>query len=219
MQFQNILFDLDGTLTDPKMGITQGVQYALSKFDIIEDNLDNLESFIGPPLTVSFAEFYGFSEEDCNKAVVYYREYYADRGLYENEIYIGILELLQTLVDQNRTLFVATSKPTLFAVKIIEHFGMTPYFKQVYGSHLDGTRSEKNEVIQAVIDENGLDKSSIVMIGDRKYDIIGAHKNDIASIAVEYGYGKHEELLDSKPTYIVNTVEELKNHFCEEVRN
>ena len=218
MQFQNILFDLDGTLTDPKMGITQAVQYALTRFDIVEDNLDNLESFIGPPLAVSFAEFYGFSELDCKKAVEYYREYFADKGLYENEVYAGILELLQLLVNQQRTLIVATSKPTVFAEKIMQHFGMAPYFKHIYGSNLDGTRSDKGEIIQAIIEENDLDKSRTIMIGDRKYDIIGAFKNDIATIAVEYGYGSHEELLNSKPTYIVNTVEELKNHFCEEVR-
>lgn len=218
LEFKNILFDLDGTLTDPKMGITQAVQYALTRFDIFEDNLDNLEPFIGPPLAISFAEVYGFSESDCKKAVGYYREYFSDRGLYENEVYAGIPELLQSLINQGRTLIVATSKPTVFADKIIQHFGMTSYFKQIYGSNLDGTRSDKGEIIQAAIEENNLDKSQTVMIGDRKHDIIGAHKSGISSIAVEYGYGSQEELTESKPTYIVKTVEELKYHFCEEVR-
>ncbi|OAB47028.1 HAD family hydrolase [Paenibacillus antarcticus] len=218
MQFQNILFDLDGTLTDPKLGITQAVQYALSRFDIVENDLDKLEPFIGPPLAGSFAEYYGFSELDCKKAVEYYREYFSDRGLYENEVYVGILQLLQSLINQRRMLIVATSKPTVFAERIIQHFEMTPYFTHIYGSNLDGTRSDKGEIIRAIIEDNNLDKSQTVMIGDRKHDIIGAHKNDIASIAVEYGYGSHEELTVSKPTYIVKTVEELKNHFYEEVR-
>ncbi|WP_438350052.1 HAD family hydrolase [Paenibacillus sp. FA6] len=218
MQFQYILFDLDGTLTDPKMGITQGVQYALNRFDIVEDDLDSLEPFIGPPLSYSFAEFYGFSELDCQKAIGYYREYFADQGLYENEVYAGIPELLQTLVDQKKTLIVATSKPTVYAEKIIRHFGMDSFFQQIYGSNLDNTRSDKSDIIRSIIDENDLDKSRMIMIGDRKYDIIGANHNGIASIAVEYGYGSREELLECEPTYIVNTVEKLKDIFGEEVR-
>jgi phosphoglycolate phosphatase len=216
MQFQYVLFDLDGTLTDPKMGITQGVQYALSRFDIVEDDLDSLEPFIGPPLSHSFADFYGFSELDCKKAIVYYREYFADRGLYENEVYEGIPELLQILVDQKRTLIVATSKPTVYAEKIIRHFGMDSFFQQIYGSNLDDTRSDKSEIIRSIIEENDLDKCHIIMIGDRKYDIIGANNNGIASIGVEYGYGSRDELLESKPTYMVKTVEGLYDYFNRE---
>jgi len=214
LQSQNILFDLDGTLTDPKLGITQAVQYALFRYDIVESDLDKLEPFIGPPLAGSFAEHYGFSELDCKKAVEYYREYFSDRGLYENEVYAGIPELLQSLINQRMTLIVATSKPTVFAEIIIQHFEMTPYFTHIYGSNLDGTRSDKGEIIRAIIEENNLDKSQTVMIGDRKHDIIGAHKNDIASIAVEYGYGSHEELIESKPTYMISTVEGLMDYFC-----
>ncbi|MHA0858295.1 HAD family hydrolase [Paenibacillus sp. CMAA1364] len=213
MKYQTVLFDLDGTLTDPKMGITQGVQYALNRFNIIEDNLDKLEPFIGPPLSHSFAEFYGFSELDCKKAIGYYREYFADQGLYENKVYPGMPELLHTLVDQKRTLIVATSKPTVYAEKIIRHFEMHSFFQHIYGSNLDDTGSDKSEIIRAIIVENELDTSQMIMIGDRKYDIIGANNNGIASIAVEYGYGSREELLECNPTYIVNTVEELNNLF------
>ncbi|AOZ94131.1 HAD hydrolase-like protein [Paenibacillus crassostreae] len=216
MQFQNVLFDLDGTLTDPKMGITQGVQYALSRFDIVENNLDTLEPFIGPPLSFSFAEFYGFSELDCMKAIGYYREYYGDQGMFENVVYPGIPELLQMLVNQQRTLFVATSKPTEYAEKIIQHFGLDRYFQQVYGSNLDDTGSDKSEIISNVIHKSSLEKTNVMMIGDRKYDIIGANNNGVVSIAVEYGYGSREELLDCKPTYIVETVEKLKGLFSEE---
>ncbi|NBI29704.1 HAD family hydrolase [Chengkuizengella marina] len=211
MKFNTILFDLDGTLTDPKIGITKSIQYALAKFDIDVKDLNKLESFIGPPLHQSFMEFYSFNETKAKEAVVYYREYFAEKGLYENELYDGIVQLLLELTKQNKQLYVATSKPTFFADKVLQHFDIKKYFQFTSGSNLDGTRSDKAEVIQYLIENKGLDLNDIVMIGDRKYDLIGAQNNGVASIAVGYGYGSKQELLEKNPTYYVETVKELQD--------
>lgn len=205
----NILFDLDGTLTDPKIGITKSVQYALERFGIHVDDLDLLEPFIGPPLMEGFSSIYQFEEEQCKQAISYYREYFSEQGIYENTVYPGIIELLQQLKKEDHQLFVATSKPTVFAEIIIKHFEMSSYFDFIGGSNLDGTRSSKGDVIRYVMDQHGLKQEQSVMIGDRKHDIIGAHQNQIPSIAVEYGYGSREELLGSQPTVICGTVKEL----------
>ncbi|MCA0753776.1 HAD family hydrolase [Paenibacillus sp. N4] len=213
MQYTNVLFDLDGTLTDPKLGITKSVQYALRKFDIHEEHLDKLEPFIGPPLAKSFMERYSFSESEAVSAVEHYREYFKPFGLYENSLYSGMIELLSLLKDQKRRLFVATSKPTVFAAEILKHFDIAGYFERVYGSELDGRLSDKTELIGHLLNEEKLDKQAAVMIGDRKHDIIGAANNGIASIGVGYGYGSEQELTDCNPTYKVNTVKELRQIF------
>ncbi len=213
MNYSDILFDLDGTLTNPKLGITKSVQYALRKFAIEESDLDKLEPFIGPPLAASFMETYSFSESDAKQAVEYYREYFKDQGMYENDLYEGISELLELLQSQNRRLIVATSKPTVFAEKILSYFKIDRYFEYVCGSHLDGTRTDKGEIIKHVLDEKKIDREETVMIGDRKYDIIGAHRNNLDSIAVVYGYGSEEELRGSNPTHYIKTVKELHSVF------
>lgn len=209
MNYSTIMFDLDGTLTDPKPGITKSVQYALAKFGIMEDDLDLLEPFIGPPLMNSFIELYHFSENEARTAVDYYREYFKETGMYENEVYPGIRELLKRIKEQNRTLIVATSKPEVFARRILDYFKLAPFFDHICGSQLDGTLSDKSELIQYILETKQLNKSHAIMIGDRKHDIIGAHRNGIASIGVTYGYGSQEELEDIRPTVIVNTVTEL----------
>lgn len=207
-----ILFDLDGTLTDPKIGITASVQYALGKLGVIEENLDNLIPFIGPPLIWSFMEFYNFTKQDALKAIEYYRERFSRIGLYENAVFPGIPEMLQDLRGRGMRLVVATSKPTVYSVKILEHFGLYQYFDTVIGSNLDGTRIEKGEVIAAVLDELGeVDKSKIVMVGDRKHDVIGAKENGLKVVAVSYGYGPQKELEEAKPDYIIATVKDLHN--------
>ncbi|WP_042159469.1 HAD family hydrolase [Paenibacillus gorillae] len=208
-KIKTVLFDLDGTLTDPKLGITSGVQYALSKFDIHVDNLDLLEPFIGPPLTETFQELYGLSEEQSQQGIAYYREYFADRGMYENELYPGMHELLGGLKERGVIVCMATSKPTFFAEKIADYFEISRYFDFVGGSNLDNTRTDKGEVIQHVLETQGIDPSDTIMIGDRKHDVIGARKNSIPTIAVGYGYGKDEELRLSEPAYRAATVEEL----------
>ncbi len=208
---QYILFDLDGTLTDSKLGITNSAAYALEKFHIKVENLDDLTKFIGPPLMDSFMEYYNMSEEDALTAVTYYREYFAVKGVYENSLYDGIKDLLIELKQRNMTLIVATSKPTFYATKILEHFGIMEYFTFVAGSELDGTRARKAEVISYVLEENSIeDLSKAIMIGDRKHDVIGAKEMGVESIGVLYGFGDKEELEQAGADHIVATVTELE---------
>lgn len=208
--YKYILFDLDGTLTDPKVGITKAVAYALRDFHIDVENLDDLCKFIGPPLKDSFMEYYGFSKEDSDTAIKKYREYFSVKGLYENIVYDGIKEVLQTLKDNKKTLILATSKPKIFALKILEHFDLLKYFDFVSGAELDGTRDKKGDVIAYALAENHIaDLSSVLMIGDRKHDIIGAKENYIDSMGVLYGYGNKEEFQKAGADYIVSTVKEI----------
>ncbi|GHO49506.1 HAD family hydrolase [Ktedonospora formicarum] len=207
--YQTILFDLDGTLTDPKIGITRSVAYALARFSINVTDLDTLIPFIGPPLYETFEGQYGFTPEQARQAVAYYREYFAETGLYENEVFPGIGKLLADLKEDGKRLIVATSKPTIFAKRILEHFGLYHYFELIVGSELDGTRSSKAEVIAYALTALALSKKDAVMIGDRKHDILGAKLNDMPSIGVTFGYGSYEELQAAQPTHIVASVNEL----------
>ena len=208
--YNAVLFDLDGTLTDSKIGITKSVQYALSKFNIREDNLDNLESFIGPPLSESFQKHYGFETSQAQDAVDFYREYFSTSGMYENAVYPGIPDLLADLKSKRKELIVATSKPTIFANQILKAFNLYQYFTAVVGSHLDGTRTSKTEIIAHALSMLGKPKtSSTVMIGDREHDIIGAQGNAIDSIAVTYGYGSLLELQCANPTHLAHAVEDI----------
>lgn len=205
-----VLFDLDGTLTDSKIGITKSVQYALSKFSIREDNLDNLESFIGPPLSESFQKHYGFEPSQAQEAVDFYREYFSTSGMYENVVYPRIPDLLADLKSKRKELIVATSKPTVFANQILNAFYLDQYFTTVIGSHLDGTRTSKTEIIAYALSSLGEPKENrAVMVGDRQHDIIGAQGNAIDSIAVTYGYGSLLELQRANPTYLAHVVEEI----------
>jgi phosphoglycolate phosphatase len=205
--YKVILFDLDGTLSDPKVGITKSVQYALHKMDIVESDLDKLKCFIGPPLQVSFAEYYNFDEVQIPKAIGLYRERFKEKGMYENELYSNIPFLLQLLKEQGVTLVVATSKPTVFAEKILEHFNIDQYFELIVGSNLDGTRASKTEIIQYILGKYNEHKlGDFIMIGDRKHDIIGANNTGIDSIGVTYGYGSFEELSNANPTRKTQTV-------------
>lgn len=209
--YRFILFDLDGTLTDPKVGITKSVQYALHKMNIVEQDLEKLTCFIGPPLQVSFKEYYGFDEEQTKSAIDYYRERFKEQGIFENELYEGILPLVQLLNEQQYRLVVATSKPTVFAEQILKHFELESYFDLIVGSNLDGTRSSKADIIRFILDYyKGYGNKDFVMIGDRKHDIIGANDTHIDSIAVSYGYGSMEELTESNPTQTAESVEQLK---------
>lgn len=210
MSYQVILFDLDGTLTDPKVGITKSVQYALAKYDIHEPDLDKLIPFIGPPLVESFQEFYSLTNEQANAAVGYYREYFTKAGMYENAVYPGIKELLAQLAAVDKQLIVATSKPTVFSEQIMAHFGLDGFFSSIVGSNLDGSRIHKAEIIDYILASlPRFDRRDIIMVGDRKHDILGANHNRIDSVAVSYGYGELAELEAAKPTYIVSTVPEL----------
>lgn len=203
---QYILFDLDGTLTDPGIGITNSVMYALKKFNIEVADRTQLYKFIGPPLLYSFQTYYGFSETDSALAVQYYREYFKDRGLYENEVYDGIPELLGKLKEKGYKLVLATSKPEVYAVEILKHFGLYDYFDFAAGATMDSTRSKKADVIAYALDSCGIkDLSTAIMIGDREHDILGAKQTGLASIGVLYGYGNREEFEAAGATYIAET--------------
>lgn len=210
-KYEVILFDLDGTLSDPKIGITTSVQYGLEKMGIVEENLQKLECFIGPPLQVSFADYYGFDELQCKEAIAFYRERFIKAGMYENELYEGISLLLEKLKGAGKKLAVATSKPTVFAAEILKYFQIEQYFDVVVGSELDGTRSAKAEIIQYVLNQfEHKPKDSFIMIGDRKHDIIGANLTGVDSIGVTYGFGSFEELVQARATYIVKSIGELE---------
>jgi phosphoglycolate phosphatase len=209
--YKYILFDLDGTLTDSKEGITKSFQYALADMGIVEDNLDNLERVIGPSLKESFRDFYGLNEKECSKAIKKYRERFEDIGLYENKIYNGIIDLLKNLTDEGVLLAVASSKPTVYVEKICKYFGIDKYFHHIIGSFLDGRRSKKEEVVDEAIARFGhAQLSKIIMVGDRKFDIEGARQRGIKSIGVTFGYGGYEELKEAGADYIVDSVEALK---------
>jgi phosphoglycolate phosphatase len=213
MHYRNVLFDLDGTLTDPREGITRSIQYALSKMGIDEPDLRKLEHFIGPPLFEAFMQHYSFDTTAAQQALDHYRERFKLTGLYENFPYEGILALLEMLRGQGRRLYIATSKPHVFAVEIAKHFGMAHHFTQIYGSELDGTRSNKAELIAHLIAQEALEPAQTVMIGDRKHDLIGARRNNLDCIAVGYGFGSHEELSGEKPTYHFETLVALHDAF------
>jgi phosphoglycolate phosphatase len=209
MKYRNVLFDLDGTLSDPYRGITDSIKYALSKFGITEENGNRLKLFIGPPLEKSFIEYYGFSAGTAKKAVEYYREYFAEKGIYGNKLYRGIAAVLRTLTDRNINCVLATSKLERHALQTLRYLRIDRYFKHAAGSNLDGTLSEKTDIIRLILGKYELEKERTVMVGDRKYDITGAWENGIDSIGVLYGYGTRDELEEAKPTYIRAVPDEL----------
>ncbi|MEN1760955.1 HAD family hydrolase [Anoxynatronum sibiricum] len=209
--WQTVLFDLDGTLTDSKPGITRGVQYALDQFDIKVDNLDDLEVYIGPPLLDSFMNFHGLSEVQAQQALTHYRSYYTTRGIFEHSVYPGVPEMLRRLKEAGKILYVATSKPTPFARQMLEKDELDSFFSGIYGCFLDGRRTAKAAVIEAVLTEQGLDKGDTVMVGDREHDVIGAKAHELAVIGVLYGYGSEKELTDAGATEVVADVKALIN--------
>lgn len=204
----HILFDLDGTLTDPKEGITKCVEYALHKLGIGVEHPDLLIPYIGPPLYDSFIHIQGLTHEAALQGVDFYRERYRTLGMFENSVIPGIPELLENLRNQGFSLYVATSKPTVFAEEILRHYKLDHFFRFTAGSNLDGTRSKKREVIQYVLDQNDIPAAQALMIGDREHDIIGAKACGVPSIGVLFGYGSEEELSSAGADYIAHTVEE-----------
>ena len=205
-----LLFDLDGTLTDPSLGITNSVMYALRKFGIEETDRTKLYTFIGPPLYDSFREKYGMSHDDANLAVAYYREYFAPKGLYENTVYDGVRDMLFDLKESGKTLVLATSKPEKFANEILSHFDLLKYFERVYGATMDEKRNKKDEVIAFALDDMRIDADDAVMIGDRCYDIEGGRKHGLMSVGVLYGFGDERELTDAGADHIAANIKELK---------
>jgi phosphoglycolate phosphatase len=208
-KIDNILFDLDGTLTDPKEGILNSILFALERLGIHENSIDELDTFIGPPLRESFVKRYNLTNELADKAMFYYREYFSVKGIYENKIYPGVKEMLESLSDHHYKLFVATSKPTVFAVEVLRYFKIDSYFNEIVGSNLDNSLTDKTEIISYLVSANGLQVNDSIMIGDRKHDIIGAKNNSMKTIAVTYGYGSSEELLSHHPDFIANNCGEI----------
>ncbi len=191
----NLLFDLDGTLTDPFPGITKCISHALQKMGRESPPRESLHWCIGPPLKNSFAKLLSSDDETLTeKALGFYRERFGTVGLFENEVYEGIPEVLDSLQKNGHTLFVATSKPEIYAIRIINHFGLQRHFKVIYGSELDGTRSDKANLISHILQKEMITSSDTIMIGDRKHDIVGAKKNGVCSIGVLWGYGTKNEL-------------------------
>lgn len=208
--FETILFDLDGTLTDPGEGITNSVAHALSKYGIEVSDKRELYKFIGPPLRDSFMKYYGFSENEALKAIECYREYFRDKGIFENKVYDGVEDMLRKLHTDGKKVVLATSKPVEFALRILEYFDLKKYFAVVAGASMDSSRSKKGDVIAYALSMCGdTDKSTAVMIGDREHDIIGAKENGLASIGVLYGYGDEAELKNAGADYIAETPEDI----------
>lgn len=207
--YQTILFDLDGTLTESGIGIVNSVVYALQKYGIAVPDRTELKRFIGPPLDKSFEMYCGFDSEKAKEAVEYYREYYREKGIFENTPYKGVEKMLKSLKDNKRTLIVATSKPEQFAKEILEYFKLSDYFDAIAGSNMDGTRTDKQEVIRYALKKAGDGvTASAIMVGDREHDIIGARAVGMDSLGVLYGYGSREELVKAGAVYLAGNVEE-----------
>lgn len=208
--YQYILFDLDGTLTDPGQGITNSVIYSLNKMGIEETDRQKLYKFIGPPLVDSYMKYYGFEKETADKAVELYREYFKVKGLYENEVYDGVSEMLYDIRKLGIKTLVATSKPEVFAIEILKHFNLFDKFDFVAGATLDGKRIKKADVIKYACDSLGIDDYSVcLMVGDREHDVVGAKEHSMKCCGVTYGYGSFDELKNSGADYIVNNPKEI----------
>ncbi|NGF56110.1 HAD family hydrolase [Parapedobacter sp. SGR-10] len=211
-KYNHLLFDLDGTLTDPSEGITKCIAYALQHFGIETSDLTALQSWIGPPIKQSLMDIHHFDEAKADLGVEKYRERFAEIGLYENRLFDGIPELLESLKKQDYRLYLATSKPTIFAERILDHFEISSYFDFVGGSCLDDSRPTKAHVIRHVLDETGItDTDKALMIGDRKYDILGGKTFAIDTVGVLYGFGSRPELEQAGATYIVDSIAELED--------
>lgn len=210
--FDLILFDLDGTLTNPKEGITNCVKYALRHFGIEENDEATLLKFIGPPLYDSFRSIYGFSHDDANLCVEKYRERYSVTGLFENAVLDGAVEILSELKKAGKTTSLATSKPLVFAERIVEKYGLSEYLDYVIGADLKGGINYKDEVINEVLRRTKpSDLSKVVIVGDRRHDILGAKKCGIKSIGVKCGYAEENELEDAGADYIFENLQEVRD--------
>ena len=206
-----IYFDLDGTLTDPKPGITRSIQYALEQLGQPVPSEDKLAWCIGPPLHASLKMLTG-TDELADRALLLYRERFGDVGLFENEAYGGIEETLSALSATGARMFVATSKPAVYAERIVEHFGLRHYFEHVFGSELDGTRVDKGDLLSYALETAKVDPGTAVMIGDRSHDVVGARRNGMTAIGVLYGYGSEAELRDAGAHHICASHPELLGH-------
>lgn len=210
MSFSHILFDLDGTLTNPRLGIGNSLRYALRQMQIDGYSDEILEKFIGPPLQQGFSTLFGLGESHTTLAVEHFRTYFGEKGLYENEPYEGVLEMLEELHFAGKKLYLVTSKLEKYAHLIVRHFGFDRYFDDLQGAEYSGKHSSKGQLIAQLMERNQLlPSASIVMVGDTHYDILGAKEQGISSLAVAYGFGTYETLSPCSPDYIVDSVDEL----------
>ncbi len=204
---ETILFDLDGTLTDPKEGITRCVQYALDKMGTGVPDTDSLIWVIGPPLKTSFSKLLNTSDEQLlSRALAHYRERFGDVGMYENILYPEIPEALETIRNTGRKIVLATSKPEVYALRILEFMDIMKFFDAAYGSMLDGKLTEKAHLIEHIITKENLNAQNTMIIGDRKHDIIGGKANGIITAAVTYGYGARDELAEASPDFMFDSM-------------
>lgn len=204
-----IFFDLDGTLTDPFLGITNSVIYALEKMGFPHGDNEEYRKFIGPPLRESFRVYCGMTEEQSEQAINTYREYFSPTGIFENRVYDGIPQTLEKLKSDGYILVLATSKPTVYAKRILQKFDLEKYFSSVYGSELDGTREKKDEVIACALDGISASPNDVLMVGDRIHDVIGAKANGVATVGVLYGYGGYDELKEAGAAAFASDPEDL----------
>jgi len=207
-KYDHILFDLDGTLTDSGPGIINGFEYSLGKMGIDVPDRASLRRFVGPPLGDSFEKTLGFSPEDAAKGIAFYKEYYAEKGVYENDVYPGIRELLEKLKESGKKLIVATTKAELMANVVMDHFGLREYFDLMVASN-NTDRKNKIDVLNYAIENGGVDRERAVMVGDRFYDITGAAHYGMTSVGVLYGYGSRQELEEAGATHIAESVDSL----------
>lgn len=212
MEFKNVFFDLDGTVTDPYIGITNSILFSLGYYpEIAKPPRKALKPFIGPPLSDSYSRFFGMDEKTALEAVEHYREYYRPKGVFECKLYQGIRELFTALRSRGKRVYLATSKPEVFADQILEHFGIKHLFDGIYGSTLDGSRVKKGDVIAYALAESGANASSSVMIGDTVFDVAGAIQNTIPCIGVTYGYGEKSDLIAAGAIATADSAQELED--------
>ncbi|MBJ9986584.1 HAD-IA family hydrolase [Acinetobacter sp. S40] len=208
---KNILIDLDGTLTDPKVGITTSARYGLNKVGFPIADHENIDWIIGPPLKASLAKIMNVdvSHDLAEQALLGYRERFSVTGLFENELYPYVIDTLNSLKNQGYQLYLATAKPHVYAVRILEHFELLRYFTHPYGSELSGERTNKGDLITYILEKEQLNPAECLMVGDREHDILGARRNGIETVAVEYGYGSEQELNLAAPKYKIKSFNQL----------
>lgn len=213
--YKVILFDLDGTLTESGEGITKSVQYALEKLGQPEPDLKKLEVFVGPPLLQQFMKYADLDEETAVRAVEYYRERYTDIGIFENQVYPGVEDMLDKLRGKGYILAVASSKPERFVKKVLDHFDLTKYFHEIVGSEMNGGRTSKADVIEEALDRlhMGNHRDQVIMVGDKEHDVLGARKAGLKCLAVSYGYGSEDELKNANPLKIADSAQEVLDFF------
>ena len=210
MKYKNILFDLDGTLTDSGPGIRNAVRHALKKYGIEENDTEKLNRFIGPPLYDSFMRFYGISEAEAAKGENYFREYYRDIGIFENSVYDGVTDCLEKLQNGGVKLYIATSKPDFMAERVLSHFDLKKYFTDVCGADIENGRCSKKDVLALLLKNNPeITSENAVMVGDREHDILGAQPFGMKGIGVLWGYGSKEELESAGAHFLAETPDKL----------